>query len=648
MKPGEKWEARLAELQRCLQLLLPTLLAGLALGIGLWWATHYGHRGYFRTNKLAVPLREVAGGFAGAAALCAAGLHTAWAWRLGQNGGTPFSTQLAQVSQRIGPWRLLSYSIPLLAFCSSPHVEAKSPGLLLLAAMGLSALVATGVYQLSCRVRFTAKLSDKTGNYLALAALLVGCVAYGYRLSLASIAVHRRLRSHMDLAVYENVLWKTSHGDFLGCSICKGGTHASSHFDPILGFLAPIYRLFPETSTLLIAQSVWLAVGAIPLYGLALHQLRSRLAALAIAFCYLLAPSLHGANLFGFHSLVLCAPLLLSALYCFERKQTWRYWLCVGLLLLVREDMALVASGLGLYAFFSGRRLQGLATLALGAVYLMAVKAWFMADSGLIMQSTSSTVSFAHYFRQLMPNADEGGLGLITSLLSNPVYVLKAVLREDKIRFFCLLLAPLMWLPLLAPRRLWVCLWGLVFVGLASRKPVFTPHFQYSVLLLPGLVASMPAALQRLTKSRFFSDKHQHRGLLALAGASLLCSLVLSAEFGALHKNDALRGGWAKPQWNFDLRGSKRYREVKKMAKGIPKGSTVAATRGLLSYVADRGGLSKRLDKAQFVLVDRKNFGASRVKAWRNAKQQWTFQKLKSYDGIELHQRLQKRPATSP
>src|SRR5439155_12102520 len=120
------------------------------------------------------------------------------------------------------------------------------------------------------------------------------------------------------LGFYDNIFYQSIHGHPLGCSFVKTGYHGSSHFDPILVLLSPLYLVWPRAELLLVLQSVWLGSGVVPVYLLARAQRASRAAAIALATMYAVYPALHGANAYEFHSLTLAVPLVLWLLFFLE------------------------------------------------------------------------------------------------------------------------------------------------------------------------------------------------------------------------------------------------------------------------------------------------------------------------------------------
>lgn len=72
-----------------------------------------------------------------------------------------------------------------------------------------------------------------------------------------------------DLSLYIQSLWNTLHGDFLRLTIAPGVKHFLSwYFTPSVVLLTPVYALWPSPVTLLVVQSVVVALGAWPIFQL--------------------------------------------------------------------------------------------------------------------------------------------------------------------------------------------------------------------------------------------------------------------------------------------------------------------------------------------------------------------------------------------
>ncbi len=126
------------------------------------------------------------------------------------------------------------------------------------------------------------------------------------------------------------------------------------HVEPIYFLIAPIYWLRQQPETLLILQTVVLALGAWPVFWLARERLESDLAGVAFAAVYLLFPGLEAANLWEFHAVALAAPLLLFAFY-YGQAGRWRlFWLFAVLAMMTKEEIPLTAALMGMYFVFWG------------------------------------------------------------------------------------------------------------------------------------------------------------------------------------------------------------------------------------------------------------------------------------------------------
>ena len=101
-----------------------------------------------------------------------------------------------------------------------------------------------------------------------------------------------------DLSLYVQSLWNTLHGDFLRLTVAPGVRHFLSwYFTPSVVLLTPVYARWPSPVTLLIVQSVVVALGALPVFRLAKEQVDAPWLAAGYACIYLIFPALLAANL---------------------------------------------------------------------------------------------------------------------------------------------------------------------------------------------------------------------------------------------------------------------------------------------------------------------------------------------------------------
>ncbi len=419
---------------------------------------------------------------------------------------------------------------------------------------------------------------------------------YAYGVIRLELMQHRAMRTGAyDLGIYTNILWQSLHGNWLGCSFIKGGTHASAHYDPILIALSPAMLVHRGAETLIIIQGVWTASAALPVYMVGARK-GGRVFGLALAFAFLAQPALHGVSTFDFHSMGLSIPFVVWAVYLVERGAIVGYAVAIALLLICREDMAIAASCVGLYAITATRRVRvGVVTIVVSAVYLAVVKLFAMTDSALLMRDSAQSYEYGSYFSGL--SGAGGAEGIVATFSANPVYLLTHVLQEQRVFYILVLLVPVCFLPLLAGRR-WVLLgYGMIFVLLASRDAVYTVGFHYAATALPGVFALAPAGADRaahyLERVRRIPQEHTYLGL---AAASTVAALFVGAAFGAFVPNAGFKAGFYPLVHELTPSQEAEYEAFLELTRDIPPDAPLTASGFALPHLATREHLSHMPD----------------------------------------------------
>ena len=261
-------------------------------------------------------------------------------------------------------------------------------------------------------------------------AMWILVIAYAIFFSAASIQKHQGFQStDFDLGNLSQVMWNTLDGRPFLLTNPEGAQPEMSlgiHVWLIVLPISLVYLVCSDPRTLLILQSVVIALGAWPVFWLARDALPARWARnrfhvfpLFFAIIYLLYPSLQSANMFDFHPLALAPTLLLLAFYALERERWGWFALWAGLAMACQEDIALVVAMMGLYAWIFGRHWQaGLATLA-------ASITWFAVAVGVILPhfDQAGASPFASRYGYLGQNPLEMALTFVT----RPGVVIEAI-----------------------------------------------------------------------------------------------------------------------------------------------------------------------------------------------------------------------------
>jgi uncharacterized membrane protein len=591
-----------------LHLLLWPLLYAVALGSGTFVLRHPTFVPVLDNNKVLLPdsikmILWAGAALSGIGLFYCAAIVGARLFGLRRGAAPGSSAVIAELNRRLRP--LLA--LPLLPALTFANIERDSPKETFFLVTLAAAVAGTSAY---AWLRPTAPLglslagpsgdeppprrplresAARAFSTLAVAALWA---AYGGFFSWLSIVNHHALNTRtIDLGYYDNIFYQSIHGHPLACSFIKAGYHGSAHFDPILVVLSPLYLLYPRAEFLLVLQAVWLGAGVVPVYLIARERLSSRLAAVALAAMYAIYPALHGANMYEFHSLTLVAPVALWLLYFLEAGHFKSYWALLLPTLLVREDVAILLCFVGAYAILARRpgwaRL-GWITIFASVVYFAIVKRFFMTSADIFMSGKDS-YSFAYYYDDLIPNHN-GVAGMLVSLLTNPVFVLKTMLAEPKVLYLLTLFVPLVFLPLAArPGRVMLA-WGLVFCLLASRGAVFSVHFQYSSIIIPVVFAITPAALRQiedgpLVRMIGLDGARVWRALLVAAFAA---SLLVSWKFGGILDNGSFRGGFSPVARGLTAKERELYGWVREQLDQVPRSASVSVTNRTGAHASNR------------------------------------------------------------
>ena len=349
-----------------------------------------------------------------------------------------------------------------------------------------------------------------------------------------------------DLGNMNQAAWYTLHhgypaDTFAGRPIPRFG----GHVEPIFYLLAVPYAVHQSANTLLILQTVAIALGAVAAYMLGRDVLGRESAGLAFAFVYLLVPSLQAANLTEFHPVTLAAPLFLYAFYYLQKGRYLPFALFALLAMSTKEDMSLLVAMLGIYVLVSGlhRRVapptlaEGWARTSSGdrvrtglAAAIIGV-GWFIVCVYIIIPHFSTSGEVVLFQRY----AEVGGSpqGLLATLLRNPLAVLARLVAPEKLGYLAGLLASAGFLSLAAPWTLILAAPSLGINMLSNYAPMYSGLSHYSAPIVPfviiGAIYGAHFLCGVLEKRLRLST---HHALLLVLGWLLLTATAYQAVVG--------------------------------------------------------------------------------------------------------------------
>jgi uncharacterized membrane protein len=242
---------------------------------------------------------------------------------------------------------------------------------------------------------------------------------------LAGLSIARYLGYNagmLDLGNMSQAIWSATQGQPLLYSTAQGAnaSRLSGHVEAVYFLFAPLYALWPDPRLLLVVQAALFALGALPVYRLALRRTGSRFAARSLSLIYLLYPTALTSVLFDFHSDTLAMPLLLFALDALDARAWRRYALFVALALSCKFYLAAPVAGIGVYAYlWGGQRRAGALTIVAAALYgaiaFLVVRPLFAGVAVGAAQSSQGYLSY--YFGRIGEIRDTLGDRLLSAIV---------------------------------------------------------------------------------------------------------------------------------------------------------------------------------------------------------------------------------------
>ncbi|OGL72135.1 hypothetical protein A3D69_02645 [Candidatus Uhrbacteria bacterium RIFCSPHIGHO2_02_FULL_54_11] len=315
----------------------------------------------------------------------------------------------------------------------------------------------------------------------------------GFLIGVSFFKLRYGLYNALDLAIFNQVFWQTTHGNFFGMTI-HPHSYLGDHFDLFILLLAPFYAIVSRPETLLVLQA--LAVAATPIPLLLLHRPlfdRSRAAAVLAVLGLLLwtiNPYVHNAFFFEFHTLIFAAPLLVWSYWAYQKRRLKWFWLFLILLLTLREDVAFTVQAFALLALLEKRELRWwLPQMATAAL-------WFF---GATSASSFLNTSGSYKFFDLYAWMGKGVSQIFWFLVTQPSRILEHVVSAPAIKAIGLATASFLFLPTLAPKALILAVPSLFVIALTDQgldTSFLITHYQ--IIFLAGLLIAFFDAIPRM------------------------------------------------------------------------------------------------------------------------------------------------------
>ena len=292
------------------------------------------------------------------------------------------------------------------------------------------------------------------------------------------------------------------------------GSYLGTHFNLLMFLLLPIYALFPHPQTLLVVQTGFIALGALPIYLIAKRVINNEKLALFMATIYLLNPAILNLNLYDFH-LEAFLPFFLGMFYYFYVVSNWRgYTVFLILSLITIEFASLLVVTICLahalrnltFGHKTGSKISFNLDRSRAMILLLTVV--------IAMVTFYATIQLSGFFSGKSVSVQ----GVLSGFI-NPVQGYRELLSKSEFWMLCLI--PLMFLPLLVPSQLvMVAPWFLVVLLGANPVSYSFGYQDAGAFVLPYLIIAMIFGVEKMHS--------RHIDLRGFAVGMLLFAIVLS------------------------------------------------------------------------------------------------------------------------
>lgn len=354
-------------------------------------------------------------------------------------------------------------------------------------------------------------------------------------------------------------------------------SHFNIHASYIFYLLVPVFKLFPQEETLLIAQAVLAMGGVIPLVLIAKKRNFKGLTLLGIAAAYVFCVGLIAPCFYEFHENAFLPTLLMWVLWAVDGKKVIPFYVFSVLTCIVKEDAPLFIICIGLYWFFEHKgerlrtRLHGIVAASASGAYMVYITNW-LTEHGDGQMMTSSR------FNHLLLDPEGGFFEIVKNTLSDPGYFFSLLVREQNdtqqgtLVFFLQIMVPLLFLPFFTKKlhRYWLMMPFIITNLVIGANYGYAAQIGYQYIFGPVTLLIFMSMVNVDDMS-----EQTRRSLPVLLGSVALLFMAGTVA----HRIDYVDRYKADEAFFVELEGT---------LDAIPEGSVIGADAFYVAHMADR------------------------------------------------------------
>ena len=341
-----------------------------------------------------------------------------------------------------------------------------------------------------------------------------------------------------DVGIYSDIIFNTSKGKFYSS---YNLTHNwGDHFTPSMSLLSIFYWFYPSSNWMTLSKVLALIVSPLIIWKICDNVFAEKKhvyyvgLALSMFWLFFYAPIVNS-SYFAFHPSSLAAPAILYSFLCLQKKEWWKMILVLIFLIGLKEHLASVLIGFGLYMILNTQQKKGGFIFVILGISAIVVIMW------VIMP----------FYRNYAPAWTTGNIeniSLFNDVLGKSIYLAKLII-------------PFGFLPLIYWK------YGIIAgpaIGvnlLATDKNLYSTSFHYDDLTAPLLFISAILCLNRIIGSDFINKYGKKRLFHGLA------LFWLAFEF-ALLPASPMRILWNSIPSSMDLQILSELKKFDSMSEG--------------------------------------------------------------------------------
>jgi len=297
-----------------------------------------------------------------------------------------------------------------------------------------------------------------------------------------------------DVGIYSDIIFNTSKGKLYSSYYL--GHNWGDHFTPSMSILSIFYWIYPSSHWMTLSKVLALIVSPILIWKICDNVFSGKKQVyyvgltLSLFWLFFYAPIVKS-SYFAFHPSSLAAPAIFYSFLCLQKKEWWKLVLIFIFLVGLKEHLASVLIGFGLYMILNTHQKKSGIILVILGISAIVVIMW------VIMP----------YYRNYEPAWTTGNIENISLFEDIP----------GKLIYLAKLLIPFAFLPIIYWK------YGIIAgpaIGvnlLATGKNLYSTSFHYDDLTAPLLFISAILCLHRIIASGFIKKYGKKRFFHGLA-----------------------------------------------------------------------------------------------------------------------------------